>query len=211
MKILRCEQGSLEWQMARLGIPTGSQVNRILTPAKLKVSSSAHQYLAELAAEWLVGYPLEFGGNSQYMERGKEQEPEARAWYELTRDVEVEQVGFIMTDDELFGCSPDGLVVGRSRGLEIKCPALHTHIGYLRNPQLLEDEYHGQVQSNMYVSERDEWDLVSYHPDLPKVVRTIGRDEAFIKALDAALGWFKGELLSLREQLRPHRRVQEAA
>src|SRR5690606_19304772 len=96
-KNLRGGQGALERQMARLGMPTGGQVNRILTPAKIQVSSSGHQYLAVVRAAWLVGYPLEFGGNSQYMERGKEQEPEARAWYELTRDVEVEQVGFIMT------------------------------------------------------------------------------------------------------------------
>lgn len=210
MKIVRCEQGTPEWHDARLGIPTGSQVDRILTPKQLKVAAAAQKYLAELLAEWVVGYPLEFGGDSQYMERGKQQEPEARAWYELTRDVAVEQVGFLMMDDELFGCSPDFLV-GTDGGGEIKCPALHTHIMYLRNPSLLEAEYRGQVQSSLYVSGREWWDLIAYHPDLPKVVRRIERDEAYITALDAALGWFKGELLSARDDLAPHREAYQAA
>lgn len=210
MKILTMPQGSPEWESARLGIPTASQVDKILTPAKLKVSTSAGEYMDKLLAEWLVGYAIDWGGQSQYMDRGTKCEPEARAWYELTRDVEVQQVGFLMADDELFGGSPDGLV-GESGGLEIKCPALHTHIGYLRAPDSLDAKYRGQVQANLYVSGREWWDLVSYHPDLPKVVRRIERDEAYITALGAALNWFKGELLSAREDLAEHRQVYQSA
>ena len=62
-------------------------------------------------------------------------ETEARQYYELLRDVELDEVGFCLRDDRRYGGSPDALVrdaggelVG---GLEVKCPSAAEHIGYL--------------------------------------------------------------------------------
>lgn len=206
MKVLHMQQGTPEWHQARLGIPTCSRLDEVLTPKTLKLSTSAGKYRNQLLAEWLVGYPLDFGGSSAFVDRGTEMEPEARAYYELQRDVEVETVGFMLRDDEMMGGSPDGLV-GDAGGLEIKCPALHTHIGYLLDPSLLVATYQSQVQGYLYITGREWWDILSYNPDLPDVTVRITRDEAYIAALDVALAGFVADLRSARGRLEPHRTV----
>lgn len=191
MKILNVEQGSEAWVAARVGLPTCSQFHRILTPAKLQYAAAAPKYRAELLAEWLCGYPLDFssGGGSGYTVRGTDMEDEARRWYQAEYDVDVQRVGFIMRDDGEVGGSPDGFV-GDDLVVELKCPALHTHIQYMETPTLLDDEYRSQVMGYLYLSGRAYTDLVSYHPELPKLVRRIERDEKYIAALEPALDNF---------------------
>ncbi len=67
MKIIQCEQGTPEWFQARLGIPTCSRLDEVLTPKTLKLSTPAGKYRNQLLAEWLVGYPLDFGGSSAFV------------------------------------------------------------------------------------------------------------------------------------------------
>lgn len=214
MIVLDVKQGTPEWEMARLGIPTASGFKRILTAKTLKVSSSAAEYRNQLLAEWLLGTPLEFGygggGQNQFMQRGTGMEAEARAFYELQHDAEVEQVGFLLRDDRMAGCSPDGLV-GTDGGLELKCPMIHTHIGYLLDPQSLVDAYQQQVQGCLYITGRAWWDLLAYHPNLPPVHHRIEPDPAYQTALGAALDWFVADLLAARERLAEHRQLAEAA
>src|SRR5690606_19252020 len=134
VRVLDVMQGTQEWEMARLGIPTASQADRILTPSRLQPAAAAREYLHQLLAEWLIGYPIEWSASSQYMQRGTDLEAEARAAYELEMGVDVQQVGLCVTDDSMIGGSPDGLV-GDVGGVEIKCPAIHMHIGYLLDPR----------------------------------------------------------------------------
>lgn len=206
MKILDCEQGSPEWQTARLGIPTGSCVDKILTPKTRKLSASSVVYRNMLLAEWLTGYPME-NGSTVWMDRGIDLEPEARAWYELHRDVEVQPLGLILRDDEQFGGSPDGSVADDGL-VEFKCPALHTHVGYMLNDG---PDYLGQVQSYLYLGERPWIDVVSYNPDLPPVVNRVERDEKYIADLVAALDPFIADLCEQKEKLLPYRMVDGAA
>ena len=110
MIVLDCEQGSLDWIAARVGVATASQFHRIVTPARLQRSKS--DYVYELAAEWLLGQPLEdeWKGNF-WTDRGAAMEPEARAYFELHTGAAVRPVGFVYRDvDRDIGCSPDGLV-----------------------------------------------------------------------------------------------------
>ena len=126
--ILDVEQGSPEWAQARVGVVTASALGGIVTPARLQRAKS--DYMATLAAEWLMGQPLEdeWAGNF-WTERGQSMEPEARAWFALQTGETVADVGFVYRDEEReVGCSPDGMTV--DGGLELKCPALKTHIQY---------------------------------------------------------------------------------
>jgi hypothetical protein len=209
MIIHDCPQGTPEWAAVRLGIPTASRVGDILTPKTLKLSGSAGKYRNQLVAEWLCGHPIDWSDGAGWMERGRDMEAEARKWYAFSRDCDVRQVGFISRDDGLFGCSPDGLV-GDDGGLELKCPALHTHVGYLLNPTDLAEQYRGQVQASLYVTGRAWWDLVSYSPDLPAVELRIEPDEDYIDALDMALAGFIGNLLDCRERLAEHKQLTPA-
>ena len=116
MQIINVEQGSEEWLRARLGVPTASCYSKLIT-TQGKRSAQAEGYINELIGQRITGeIPETF--KSEAMERGNELEPQARAYYELVTDNDVEEVGLILNDIGA-GCSPDGLI-GDDGGLEIK-------------------------------------------------------------------------------------------
>jgi hypothetical protein len=85
-------QGSAEWRLARMGIPTASSFDRILTPGG-KPSKSAEGYMYELLGELMMGRPLD-APKYPWMQRGNDLEEEAANWYEFQSDTETEIVGF---------------------------------------------------------------------------------------------------------------------
>ena len=155
-------QGTTEWRAARLGIPTASQFKRILQPKKMQLSASANDYIYELVAEWVIGQPCD-GFHGAFMERGTDMEDEAVRFYELETGLDTREVGFVVRDDGMVGCSPDRLI-GNKGGLEIKVPSAQNHIKYLLDPDLLYEEYKLQVQGGLLISGRDWWDIESYNP-----------------------------------------------
>jgi hypothetical protein len=186
-------QGSAEWRSARMGVPTASSFHRIITPKTAKPSAQADAYLHELLAELMLGRPLDSPAYP-WMQRGNELEEEAANWYEFERDVAAEVVGFCTTDDSRYGASPDRLV-GDEGLLELKCPSPAVHVGYLLFPQRgVDAEYRCQVQGQMLVTKRKWCDVVSYHPELPKVIVRVERDEDYIALMSAALDNFCAQL-----------------
>ena len=180
MRRLDMEQRSPEWFAARLGIPTASRFKDILT-SQGKKAAAFNRLADSLAGDILAGLAEETY-QSDAMLRGIELEDEARKYYEFTRDAKADEVGFVLLDDGSAGASPDGLM--DDRGLEIKCPLRHTHVAYLRAGKLPAD-YVPQVQGCMWICERDQWDFLSYHPDLPPLLITVERDDDYIKKLAA--------------------------
>lgn len=181
MKIIEHEQGSVEWLMSRLGCPSGSGFSKLITSTG-KASTQADAYINELIAEAVIGDVTPNEPN-EWMQRGTELEPVARAFYEFENNCTVTEVGFCMHDTLKCGVSPDGLV-GDAGGLEIKCPKPSTHVKYLRRGAL-PSEYKAQVMGCLWITEREWWDFVSYHPQLPNLVVRVQRDEDFINALAA--------------------------
>ena len=130
IKVDDVQQGTLTWLECRLGIPTASQFSKIVTPSG-KLSSARDGYMAQLLAEWALGAQVDDFLGTEWTERGKVLEPEARAYYSFQRDVEARTVGFVYKDEGKFvGCSPDGLV-GQDGCLELKCPKAGTHLMWL--------------------------------------------------------------------------------
>ena len=197
---LNMEQGSQEWHEKRLGIPTASQFDRILTPNKLTLSKSADKYMRELVAEYILGEPND-NFVSEPMQRGIDLELEAVKCYEFKQDVDTEKVGLCLRDDGLVGCSPDRLV-GVGGGLEIKTPMAPTHIGYLIEPESLVEEYKGQVQGALYITDAGHWDMLSYNPKMQEVIIRVYRDEKYITALDEALDGFLERLGLAKDKLK---------
>ena len=179
MIILTDEQGSPEWLASRLGRPSASMFSNLITTSG-KPSSSAKKYIAEMVAERLTGRSKPFYTND-HMERGNFLEPEAREAYEFITDLEVVETGFILHDSEEFGCSPDGLVANDG-GLEIKCPSDGVHAGYLIDGKV-PTKYYQQVQGCMWVTGRDWWDFMSYHPEMPHLLVRAHRNEKYIEAM----------------------------
>ena len=184
MIVLTMEQGSPEWLEARVGVVTASTFGKLLTP-KGKPSSQIEGAAYAIAAERISGEPSDQPIDSHWVRRGSELEPHARALYEMTHDVEVEQVGLILRDDREVGCSPDGLVGDRGM-LEIKCPSPAKHVEYLEAGTIPE-AYRAQVQGQLWVAERDWVDFMSYHPTMPPMVVRVERDEAYIEQLSTAV------------------------
>ncbi len=192
---LNCEQGSEQWHKARMGIPTASQFKRIITTAG-KPSSQATDYLAELIAEHITGERKEITVTED-MQRGIDLEPVARSAYEFETDNEVIEVGGVFLDESktIMG-SPDGLIKGQKKGLEIKCPQIKTHIKYCLGG-VLPTEYKLQVMGNLWVTGYDTWDFVSYCPEYtpqPLLLITVKRDETLIKAMDNQIRAFSTTL-----------------
>ena len=174
-------QGSEGWYAARLGLPTASGFENLITPRTHKPSKSADRYLRRLLAEWMLGRPLD-DASSDFMARGNEMEADADRWYQFERGVDTIPVGLCLRDDEKVGASPDRLV-GDDGLVELKVPSAEVHMGYLLDPATLVDDYHVQVQGELYVTGRSWADLVSFNPAIPSVLVRCERDEAFLKAL----------------------------
>jgi len=179
MRIIDHEQGTQEWLTSRLGCPSGSGFDKLITSTG-KPSTQSEGYINQLIAESITGKPTEFRV-TEAMERGTELEPMARDFYELASGYQVQEVGFCMHDVLRCGVSPDGLV-GEDGGLEIKCPSPHNHVAYLREGKL-PTKYKQQVMGCLWVTGRDWWDFVSYHESMPALIVRVHRDEDYINAL----------------------------
>lgn len=197
MKILDVKQGSPEWLQARLGIPTASNFDRIVTKTG-KLSSACDRYLAQLCAEWFIGEPLDAPATDM-MARGNGMEAEAVRFYEFQAGVDTTPVGLCLRDDGKVGGSPDRLV-GTDGGLEIKCPSATVHMMYLLGEP--PDDYRCQVQGILWLTGRKWWDLLCFNPALPECLVRHERDPAFIAQLAAAVEAFVMRLDEAKERLK---------
>ena len=192
---LDCEQGSEEWLKARLGIPTATGFENIVT-ATGKKSSGQIKYMAELIEESILGLQ-DNTFRSNFMERGNQLEPLARSAYEFITGNDVIQVGGVYLDEHKeVMVSPDGLIPELKKGLELKCPKMSTHIRYLLEGGV-PAEYIVQVQANLWVTGYDTWDFVSYCPEYQKqtiYLFTAKRDEVLMKAFDKLIPQFLNTL-----------------
>lgn len=205
---IECEQGSLEWIQARLGVATASQFARIVTKTG-RLSAQREGYKAELLAEWVLQEPMGSleraaldgaPGVTDWMERGKALEPEARRLYALVEDAEVSEVGFVyLNEDRLIGASPDG-VVGEHGLLEIQCPSAPNHLLNMVRKGPPATKW-AQIQGQIYVTGREWCDFVSYFPGLPHVVERFYADEKYQAALAEGLAAFAEEITLARAAL----------
>ena len=197
MIILDCKQLDETWWKAKCGLPSAGSFDQIVT-SKGEPSKQKQKYLYQLAGELVSGIKPESYTN-QAMLRGIEMESEARKYFEFVNDVEVNQVGLVYYDEQKqFSCSPDGLL--EDAGLEIKCPLIHTHVGYLLENKLPTD-YFQQVQGSMFVTGFNFWNFLSYYPGLPSLMIQVERDEKFIEKLKAEISKFCFELAEITTKL----------
>ena len=144
-------------------------------------------YLHKKLAEWWQGGPL-LEYNTFDMEQGQILEESAKPNFTIETDLEIRNVGFITTDDGLVGCSPDGLI-GDACGVEIKCPRIETHVGYLL-AGVLPKQYAPQVQGSMFVTKLASWRFYSYRRRMPSLNLAIESDQTAQRAIGDALAAF---------------------
>lgn len=207
MRTVDCEQGSKEWLLARVGIPTASEFKRLITPGKWEPSKSdtRHNYAIELLTEIITGFPLDsFTGAA--MDHGKDWEPKARAAYEMICGKDVEICQFYTNDEGTIGASPDGFV-GEDGAVEIKCPEKREiHVGNMvdklqydlmpedwtrtveaKNLSGFAQDHWIQTQGQLYITGRKWADLISYFGGLPMVMVRIYPNSVFQEKLHKSL------------------------
>lgn len=192
-------QGSPEWFAEKLGKPSASNVSKIIKNDG-KPSDQRKGYLYELAAERITGKQEDTYKNG-FMEMGNEREEESRKLFELTHEVEVQNVGVVYQDDrKLWLCSPDGLIKGK-QGLELKNVLGKTQVKRLLDGDL-PSEYFGQVQMSLMITGFKTWRFFSYCPAMKPLNIEVKRDEVYIKALTVELEKFCKELAETTEKIR---------
>lgn len=183
MKVHPAPQGTVEWLTARAGLPTSSEFDRLVTSSG-KPSAQATAYLHELCAERILGMPVR-PVDTPWMARGSGLEHEACAWLELQLRTNAKPIGFCLSDDGRYGCSPDRILDNGDLA-EIKAPSAHVHVGYL-----LEDgapkAYRTQLQGQLLVTGAARTHFVSYCPGFPNKLIVVERDWPFIDLLRDAL------------------------
>ena len=196
MRVIDCVQQTDKWFMEKKGIPSASGFSNIITSTG-KASTSVDKYISLLISESKLDCPRDWIGTDD-MIHGNQYEPVARDLYAFLNDKEVEQVGFCLTDDGRYGCSPDGLIDDREGGLEIKCPRLETHIEYVMKA-VLPTKYKIQVHGCMYVTGAKYWDFMSYFKGQDPFIIRIEADE-FTESIGVALDEFYIKLEAAREK-----------
>lgn len=193
--LVEAEQRSEEWLKARLGIATGSKFGDIVAVTRSGYAACRKNYAAELLIERLTGRNTEYF-ESPAMAWGTKYEPSARLAYELHTGNEVEETGFWKLHDLDAGASPDGLV-GTDGLLEIKCPNTATHLETLSTKKIPR-QYVAQVQGQMWVTERQWCDFVSFDPRLPEnaqmIIIRVNRDDVYINNLKDEVTSFLNEV-----------------
>lgn len=193
-------QNSEDWIRARLGKPTASKFDKIITLAGNKTGAPWYDYMYQLVYERIAQCPPSpISSPSYWMQRGSALEPEARRALEGILGRKLFRVGLVTTDDGKIGASPD-CIVNWSWGVEIKCPSPWQHIQYsVRGP---EKDYKAQIQGQMYVGEFDRMSFFSYNPGMPCCVHDVKRDEEYIKKMHKLLREFCAELDETEKQAR---------
>ena len=206
-------QGSPEWAQARAGRVTASNVSKVMSRSKDRKSegSTRANFKAQVIAEILSGKPQESGYTNEDMESGIENEPLARAAYEMLTDCLVDTVGFVVHPRlARSGASPDGLVDSTGM-IQIKCPKPATHIGYVLG-KVVPSKYEPQIAWELDTCERDWSDFVSYCPVFPApinlfVVRHL-HDKKRTREIHAEINQFNREVDEMIEKL-TGRKVEE--
>lgn len=161
-------------------------------------------YMAELVGQIVTGLLPEEMSFKQ-CEWGNEHEDSARALFELELDVDVDVPAFIYRDEsKRFGISPDGLIVGKKIGLELKCPFTTKVFIEFATCEKIKKEYIEQCQYSMWVTGYESWYFANYDPriktkNLHWVL--IERDQVFMDKYDEAAKNFTKDMDSMLDKM----------
>jgi putative phage-type endonuclease len=207
MNDLGCIQHSPEWYAARIGMVTASKVKDAIVKRKRGEGDlvARRNLKLQMLAEILTGRTTDHYV-SQAMDWGVEQEPRARAEYEIRTGYSVEPLGLVLHPElSRAAASPDGFIP-KNGLLEIKCPETYTHLEYMAEGVIPVD-YLDQMDWQMACAGSEiEWcDFVSYDPrlkdDLQLFIVRRERNGKRIAEMEGLVMEFLEELNQMAEQV----------
>lgn len=213
---MEAEQRSDAWFAERAGRITASRMADVMTerergefksgPRKGQVKpqpKNLTDYAYQLAAERLTGLPRK-QVKAAALAWGREVEPAAMAAYQAETGFIVEACGFFVHPElDFVGASPDFLV-GLDGGGEIKSPeSAEVHLETLLTG--LPSEHIAQIQAGLWVTGRQWWDFVSYHPSFTEqhrlYIQRVKRDEAYIEGMASACQLMEQDVQNIINEL----------
>jgi len=178
------EQGTKEWLDLRMGKMSASRAKDLLATVKYGEAAMYKNYRAELTVERITGFRPERYVTKQ-MEYGTETETVAATMYSLQTGTVVAVCGIYTIEGKNVCASPDRLV-GEDGLIEIKCRELANHIQSIVDGKVPR-EYYQQIQFQLWVTNRQWCDYVSYGDEMPEnaqlFIKRIERDEDVINEL----------------------------
>ena len=208
MNVFDCIQHSPEWYAVRRGNLTASKIAAATGQRKRGTGELAarrnmrFELLSEILRDKTTDHYV-----SPYMDWGIEQEPRARAEYEIRTGQSVEPLGFIFHPTlDRCGASPDGYIAPNGL-LEIKCPETHNHLEYI-DSGIVPVEYVPQMAWQMACAgpEIEYVDFVSFDPrlveELQLFVIRYERDDKRIAEMEEQAIEFLSEVAQMAERLK---------
>lgn len=210
------DQRSEAWFAERAGKITASRMHDVMLPRDREPFKSGPRkgqpkpppkaltdYAYQLAAERLTGRPRK-QIKAAALQWGQDVEPAAVAAYQAETGEIVTMCGFVQHPEyDFIGASPDFLVNDDGGG-EIKSPeSSEVHLETLLVG--LPPEHIEQIQGGLWVTGRQWWDFVSFHPDFPDHLRTyiqrVQRDDSYIAQLESACLQMEADVQEILSQL----------
>lgn len=158
------EQRSDDWYEIRLGKFTASNAFKLLDRTAKGLPTAVRQdYIWKTVIERLTGQKTEIY-TTPAMQWGIDNEPVAKAFYEELYDEVVEEHGFEIHKTLPFvGASPDGVIKGKPKLLEIKCPQPKGFLN-IKVTDSPDPAYVLQTQWQMMCLDAEEADLFYFNP-----------------------------------------------
>jgi len=183
------KQRSEKWYELRRGLFTASQIHKLM--GVRGIGKTGESYIYEKVTEFFGVYEDEI--DAPAIRWGNYYESFAKEYYSIAFDEEIIESGFKISECGTHGASPDGLIKGKKKGIEIKCPfkaSNHTINMTIKSQDGLKSihpEYYWQIQHNLLIHDFISWDFVSFDPRFTGNKRMfaieIFRNESDIKLL----------------------------
>lgn len=185
------QQGTSDWHRSRCGVITASKAHYLLMGRGTLGRAS---YMDELLASIATGrIPEEISAKA--LQWGKDNEDDARDAYSAATFESVTDYGFIYRDDSMrAGISPDGMIQGKPKGLELKCPwSSSVWMAFAGRGQIKKEEV-AQVQFSLMCTDYESWGFAKFDPRNINCKKLhfveIQRDEEMITKLEKGLADF---------------------
>jgi len=210
----KIEQNTPEWFEIRRGKITGSVIKNLISPKELNISKSktAKSALLKIVASKYTESGADDAFTTGYMIRGIEGEGRARALYQSNILDTVTEVGFIESDCQSYGMSPDG-IVGDEGFIEIKCLNQDKHLSSIfDNAQsiLIDEGFKLQILLGFVVNPKFKWcDLILYNEDFREInhkilVYRIERNDKEVEIVKNNLNILSEMVKLLSEMVKPN-------
>lgn len=178
------EQGSEEWKALRIGKLSASRAKDLLATVRYGEAAGYRNYKSELAVERITGVRYDRYKTVQ-MQYGTDTEAVAATMYQLVTGNVATVCGIFEIDGTNVVASPDRLV-GNDGLVEIKCRELGNHVESIATGKVPK-EYFQQIQFQLWVTNRQWADYVSYGDEMPDnaqvFIKRVERDEEVINEI----------------------------